>query len=56
MNAFAFVVDPHAAAAAIVAALKKKRMLAGAVIAYRFGEDPEQVVWPEDFQGQFSSI
>jgi len=56
INAFCFVVDPHVAASTIVAALKKRRVLNGAVIAYHFGEDPETVLWPEDYQGEFSTV
>jgi len=55
INTFSFVVDPYLAKDAIVAALKKQRMLKGAIIAID-NEDDYEVVWPEDFEGEFSTI
>jgi hypothetical protein len=54
INAFSLVVDPHLAVAAVVPALRKAKLLDGAVIAYRRGEEEYRVVWPEDFTGEFS--
>jgi hypothetical protein len=56
INAFSFVVDPHLAKDAIVAALKKEGLLKGAVIAFRRGDEDYTVLWPDDFEGEFSII
>lgn len=37
-------------------ALKKARLLKDAVIAFHGGEEEERVLWPEDFQGEFSVL
>jgi hypothetical protein len=53
MEVFAVVVDPKLGAETIIAELKKKpRLLAGAVVAIREGED-YRVVHPPGFQGEF---
>jgi hypothetical protein len=53
INAYSFVVDPYLARDAIVAALKKNKLIDGAIIAIQRDDDYE-VVWPDDFQGEFS--
>jgi hypothetical protein len=54
MNLFCVVVDPKLAAKTIVAELKKKpRLLAGAVVAIREGEE-HRVVHPPRFKGKFA--
>jgi hypothetical protein len=55
INAFSFVVDPALAKVAIVKELKKNKLLDGAIIAVRKDEDYE-VLWPEDFDGEFSIL
>lgn len=53
MNIFSDVVDPQLAAETIVAALRQRRLLKGAVVAVREGED-YRVVYPTRFKGRFS--
>lgn len=55
INAFSFVLDPTAAVTTIVAALKKHRLLKGAVIAFYWGQNSPVVLWPENFEGEYSS-
>lgn len=55
INAFSFVVDPHLAKDTIVAALKKNKLIQGAIIAVG-NEDGYEVLWPEDFDGEFSIL
>ena len=55
INAYSFVVDPRLAKDAIVAALKKHGLIDGAIIAVQRGDDHE-VLWPDDFQGRFSTL
>ncbi|PQO45024.1 hypothetical protein [Blastopirellula marina] len=54
MNLFSYVVDPQLACQAIVAELKKEG-IEGGIIAVET-EDDYQVLWPEDFEGEFSPI
>jgi len=54
INVYALVVDPYLAKNAIVAALKEDGLLEGALIAYRAPDDEYVILWPEDFQGEFS--
>jgi predicted DNA-binding WGR domain protein len=54
INAFSFVVDPQLAVDAIVAALTKDELIDGAIIALQ-KEDDYEVLWPKDFQGEFSA-
>lgn len=56
INVWCFVADPHAAAKVAAKDLKKHKMLDGAVMAYRDANDDYVVVWPEDFDGEFSTI
>jgi hypothetical protein len=53
MNIFSLVVDPELGAATLVAELRKNRLLKGAVVALREGED-YRVVYPARFKGEFS--
>jgi hypothetical protein len=53
MNIFCLVLNPEAAKRALVSTLKKNRLLKGAVIALREGEE-YRVLWPADFKGAFS--
>lgn len=55
INVYSFVVDPKLAKDAIVKALKKNKLLKGAVIAIQ-NEDEYEVLWPEDFEGEFSIL
>ncbi|NLE37909.1 MAG: hypothetical protein GX621_07780, partial [Pirellulaceae bacterium] len=55
INAFSFVVDPYPAKSTIVAALKEHNLLDGAIIAIEH-EDDYEVLWPEDFEGEFSIL
>jgi hypothetical protein len=55
MNVFCFVVDPDKAQKVIVDNLRAHSLLDGAVIAQRIGED-YKVIWPPDFQGEFSVL
>ncbi len=55
VNAFSFVVDPYLARDAIVAALTRNELIDGAIIAID-SEDDYDVLWPEDFQGEFSIL
>ena len=55
INAFSFVVDPHLAKDAIVAALEKNELIDGAIIAHQ-NEDDYEVLWPKDFEGEFSIL
>ena len=55
MNVFCFVADPDRAQKVIVDKLRANSLLDGAVIAQRIGED-YKVLWPHDFQGEFSVL
>jgi hypothetical protein len=53
MNIFSLVVDPELGAALLVEQLRRNRLLKGAVVAVRQGEN-YRVVYPVRFQGAFS--
>ena len=53
INVFSFVIDPYLARDAVVEALRKAKLLSGAIIALD-GEDGFEVLWPEDFDGEFA--
>jgi hypothetical protein len=53
MNIFSDVVDPELGAKRLVAELRKHRLLDGAVVAIREGDD-YRVVHPARFKGEFS--
>ena len=55
MNVFCFVVDAAIAEKVIVNDLKEHRLLDGAVIAQRIG-DETKVLWPHDFAGAFAIL
>ncbi len=52
INVISFAVDPYLAKTAIVPALKQEGLLEGAVIAFRRGEEPYTVLWPEAFAAE----
>jgi hypothetical protein len=53
MNVFSYVIDAELAVETMVAALRQHRLLNGAVVAVREGED-YRVVYPTRFRGEFS--
>ena len=53
MNIYSLVVDPELGAAMLVEELRKNRLLKGAVVAVREGED-YRVVYPTRFKGEFA--
>jgi hypothetical protein len=53
MNVFSYVIDPELAVETMVAALRQHRLLKGAFVAVREGED-YRVVYPTRFRGEFS--
>lgn len=53
INAFSFVVDPQLAQETIISALKREGLLEGAIIALD-RTDGYEVMWPVDFDGEFS--
>lgn len=53
LNIFSDVVDPKLGAKTLVAELKKRRLLEGAIVAVREGEN-YHVVYPVRFRGAFS--
>jgi predicted DNA-binding WGR domain protein len=55
INSYSSVVDPYLAKAAIVQALRENRLLDGAVIAVQ-REDEYEVLWPNDFRGEFAIV
>jgi hypothetical protein len=55
LNIFSLVVDPELATATLVEELRKNRILKGAVIAVRAGEE-YRVVYPAQFQSKFSLL
>lgn len=55
LNIFSIVVDPDLGAATLVEELRKNRLLRGAVVAVRNGED-YRVVYPARFKGEFSLL
>jgi hypothetical protein len=55
LNIFSIVVDAELGAATLVAELRKKRLLKGAVVAVREG-DEYRVVHPARFKGEFSVL
>jgi hypothetical protein len=52
MNVFSFVVDPGVGAKTLIAELRKHKLLDGAVLAIREGDD-YRVVHPARFKGEF---
>jgi len=55
INAFCFVVDVKIAKDVVVTALKKAGLLKDAIIAVQ-NDDDYKVIWPSDFDGEFSVI
>lgn len=55
INVFSFVVDPYRAKDSIVAALKQNNLIDGTIIVIN-NEDDYEVLWPEDFEGESSTI
>jgi hypothetical protein len=55
MNIFSMVVAPDLGAATLVEELRKNRLLKGAVVAIREGEN-YRVVYPARFKGEFSLL
>jgi hypothetical protein len=55
LNIFSLVVDPQLAVRTMVAELRKLRLLRGAVIAARYGEE-YRIIHPPDFKGEFSLL
>lgn len=55
INAYSFVIDPFIARDAIVDALKKNNLIAGAIIATG-REEGYEVIWPDNYVGEFSII
>lgn len=55
INAYSFVVDPELAKDAIVAALREHNLIDGAIVAAG-NDDGYRVLWPDDFEGEFSIL
>jgi hypothetical protein len=55
MNVFCYVVDSGIAQRVIADELKSQALVEGAVIAEQF-EDDYKVLWPHEFQGEFSIL
>jgi hypothetical protein len=55
LNIYSIVVDPELGAATLVEELRKKRLLCGALVAVREGEE-YRVVYPARFKGKFSLL
>jgi hypothetical protein len=55
LNIFSIVVDPGLATQTMIAELQKHRLLRGAVVAARYGEE-YRVVHPPDFKGECSLL
>ncbi len=55
LNIFSIVVDPELGAATLVEELRKNRLLKGAVVAMREGEE-YRVAYPARFKGAFSLL
>jgi hypothetical protein len=53
INIFSYVIDPYIARDEVVGALRKAKLIRGATIALE-SEDGFEVLWPEDFDGEFA--
>lgn len=53
LNIFSIVIDPQLGARTMIAELRKHKLLGGAVVAARYGEE-YRIVYPPDFKGPFS--
>jgi len=56
MNIWCYVVNPHLAARSVINDLRDHGMLAGAVMAYSGREEDFVVLYPEGFEGDFSTL